>query len=306
MARIPPISGEALLAALRRFDAERRDTHDWRGWERRRNHRYAISHGGRLYPVKEIIRLAVAVARLRFSGGHEANAYVERCGLLVVPLVRVEGNANRDPLRSLLRPTTVRATRRPEPVAENIVADLVAALRDPSRAEPLLTFPRDPAGAAQPGLYSWWADSEGRTALSDALGMPLPPLVYAGSAGATRWPSGEPSAATLLTRIRGMHLKSKIDLSTFRWTLAALLRGQLALQRVGILRLDQANEQRLTGWMEDHLQVAALPYADRDTLGAVEAAVLSDLDPPLNLKGMSLGAARSRLKRLRAALKRGT
>lgn len=300
MARIPPTSRGALLAALRRFNGERRDTHDWLGWEQRRNHRYAIAHAGRLYPVTEIVRLAVGVACRDFTGGPQANGYVERYGLTVVPLPRTERNGGPVPARSHAQASRVRATLRPDPVPKSAVAKLVAALRDPARAEPLMSFPRDPAAAAQPGLYLWWADDEGRTALSDVLGTPLPPIIYGGSAGATQLRSGKRNTATLFTRIFGMHLNSKIRFSTLRWTLAALLHGHLALQRMGILELDKASEQRLTCWMEDHLQVAALAYADRDTLGAVEGAVLSDLDPPLNLKGMPLTPARSRLRRLRA------
>jgi len=82
-----------------------------------------------------------------------------------------------------------------------------------------------------------------------------------------------------------MHLRGNIRSSTFRQTLAALLVESLSLQVVGSNRLTPASEQ-LSGWMADHLRVAVQPYPDRGTLGAMERAILTRLDPPLNLNGM--------------------
>jgi hypothetical protein len=190
---------------------------------------------------------------------------------------------------------------RPAPPAD-IVDELVARLRDGSRAEPPATFPRDVASAGQPGLYSWWCDAQGLAQLGAALDAELPPLIYAGLAGATKWPSGRPGTATLFTPIGGMHLGQKIDFSTFRWTLAALLRTALGLQHIAPRRLAPASESALTDWMIAHLQVVAVPYPDRATLGVVEEAVLEALDPPLNLMGMRLTPLRQRLKELRSLL----
>ena len=51
--------------------------------------------------------------------------------------------------------------------------------------------------------------------------------------------------------------------------------------------------------MTDHLQVIAVPFEDADTLGRLEEDVLSNLDPPLNLKGMDDSRVRRRVKELR-------
>jgi len=54
-------------------------------------------------------------------------------------------------------------------------------------------------------------------------------LIYAGQAGATRWPSGKRSASTLWNRVVSMHLPGAAEFSTFRRTLAAILRSVLGL-----------------------------------------------------------------------------
>lgn len=167
------------------------------------------------------------------------------------------------------------------------VTRLVEALRDPRTAEPASTFPRDTVAAKQPGLYAWWVDAEGLRVLVEQLQTSLPSLIYAGLAGATHWPSGKQSTTTLWSRVRTMHLRGNIRSSTFRQTLAALLVESLSLQVVGSNRLTPASEQQLSAWMADHLRVAVQPYPDKETLGAMERAILTRLDPPLNLDGMA-------------------
>jgi hypothetical protein len=86
---IPKTSREALLEAMRRFDAEEREGSKWQGWEKNQAHKFAISHDGRLYPVKEIIRMALSEAGTvvpRFSGGPQANGYVQQYGLEIAPV----------------------------------------------------------------------------------------------------------------------------------------------------------------------------------------------------------------------------
>ena len=83
---------------------------------------------------------------------------------------------------------------------------------------------RGPVNLRVPGLYSWWVDPAGAADLSAGLGSSLDPgLIYAGLAGATRWPSGRPSTNTLWARISGMHLGGSHEFSTFRRTLGAVL-----------------------------------------------------------------------------------
>ena len=144
----------------------------------------------------------------------------------------------------------------------------------------------------RPGLYSWWVDESGADDLTQGLGLPVERgLIYAGLAGATRWPSGKRSSNTLWSRIAGMHLGGNHEFSTFRRTVGAILANATGSQRV--------DEAELTDWMQLHLRVIAVPHEDADTLGRLERAVLEELDPPLNLQGMAVTPVRRRLKELR-------
>jgi hypothetical protein len=170
---------------------------------------------------------------------------------------------------------------------------LARLLSDPSRA----LSPRELLGGGHddllvPGLYSWWVDSQGAADLSCGLGLLVPDgLIYAGQAGATRWPSGKRTQGTLWRRITGMHLGGAAEFSTFRRTLAAILRP--------VLGLDTEDDPKLSGWINTHLGVNAVPVPDPDRLAEAETAVLDLLDPPLNLRGRPPTAIRARLAELR-------
>ncbi len=143
-----------------------------------------------------------------------------------------------------------------------------------------------------PGLYSWWVDAAGAGDLSAGLGHHVEPgLIYAGLAGATRWPSGKRSSNTLWSRISGMHLGGRHEFSTFRRSL-----GAIHAQRLGQATID---EERLSEWIFAHLRLLAVPHPDPDTLGHVEHEMLNRLNPPLNLSGVPETPVRSRLKELR-------
>ena len=174
-------------------------------------------------------------------------------------------------------------------------ARLAALLADPDQGlTPAEILARGPAGLQVPGLYSWHVDAAGAASLSRGLGLPLPPgLIYAGQAGATRWPSGKRSASTLWTRITDMHLAGSAEFSTFRRTLAAILRP--------VLGLASENDPRLSAWISTHLRVIAVPVPDPGQLGTIETAVLHLLDPPLNLAGRPPSPIRQRLTTLRRA-----
>ncbi|WP_341271804.1 GIY-YIG nuclease family protein, partial [Mycobacterium kubicae] len=147
----------------------------------------------------------------------------------------------------------------------------------------------------RPGLCSWWVDEDGAKILSRGLGLAVNPgLIYAGLAGATRWPSGIRSNNTLWLRIMTMHLGGNHEFSTFRRTLGAIL-----AHADGVTRID---ENALTLWMYSHLRLIAVPYDDRDRLGRLERNVLTHLDPPLNLQGMATTPVRARLRELRRAI----
>ena len=81
---IPDVSREVLLEVMSRFDREARNLPEWQRWEDKENHKFAIEHEGRRYPVKWVVRTATAFAD--FGGGREANSYVEQRGFNVVRL----------------------------------------------------------------------------------------------------------------------------------------------------------------------------------------------------------------------------
>jgi len=155
-------------------------------------------------------------------------------------------------------------------------------------------------GLEMAGLYSWWVDESGAGNLAEGLALPLAPgRIYAGQAGAIRWPSGTVSATTLGSRIGGNHLRGSVEGSTFRLTLASILSGNLALERIAPERLSSSSEARLTQWMRAHLSVAVHPVPNRSVLGHLEAQVVARLDPPLNLDHCEPSPIRGRLSALR-------
>jgi hypothetical protein len=180
------------------------------------------------------------------------------------------------------------------PPSEAAVHRLLAVDTSVSPAEFLAT---EGAGLKVVGLYSWWVDAAGADDLSRGLGHPVSAgLIYAGLAGATRWPSGNRSKNTLWSRIAAMHLGGNHEFSTFRRTLGSILAGA-----AGATRID---EGLLTAWMDRHLRVVAVPHPDPDALGRLEELVLTEIDPPLNLQGMPRTPLRVRLSELRRAVAR--
>ena len=178
----------------------------------------------------------------------------------------------------------------------NHVNQFVEALRDStSTVSPEAFADRGKASVDRPGLYSWWVDHAGAEDLSRGLGLLVEcGLIYAGLAGATRWPSGKRSNNTLWSRVMTMHLAGNHNSSTFRLTLGAIL-----AQAAGAAYID---EMRLTQWMKNHLRIVTIPFEDCDALGHLERDVLVRLDPPLNLQGMQPTPVRRRLKELRHAI----
>lgn len=177
-----------------------------------------------------------------------------------------------------------------------IVEQVAGALLDESTAiTPDQLLGVGGAGLDHPGLYSWWVDADGAVDLAAGLGLPVKPgLIYAGLAGATRWPSGQASTNTLWSRLTKMHLAGNHEFSTFRRTLAAILsRGDP----------DRVDETALTTWMHAHLRVITVIYDDADTLRRLEQVVLDNLNPPLNLQGMPPTAIRTQLTALRRKIR---
>ncbi|WP_156525983.1 GIY-YIG nuclease family protein [Mycobacterium adipatum] len=177
-------------------------------------------------------------------------------------------------------------------------------LSDSSNAVDPKCFPADLQLAQRPGMYAWWGDAEACTVLGAELGVELPSLLYVGQAGATKWPSGKRSTATLATRIGRQHIRGNARSSTFRRTISALLLDQLQLVPAGGGRLDSPSNAVVSQWIAEHLTVGIVAVDDRDALGRVEQALLDQLDPPLNLDHCPSSAARARLTALRARISR--
>jgi len=85
---IPEVSPAALQQAMDRFDKELRNTPYWSNWQQDETYKYAIEQNGGLYPVKQIVSLATGVPVNTFSGGDQANGYVEARGFKVIALPR--------------------------------------------------------------------------------------------------------------------------------------------------------------------------------------------------------------------------
>lgn len=225
---------------------------------------------------------------------HASAPYVD----VVRPILESHGGTVLDPLKGLAQGERLawyiadeRETGWASTEADD--ASIVEQLLNASLAESpgeFLSAGREASN--RPGLYSWWVDETGATDISEGLGHPVSPgLIYAGLAGATRWPSGKQSTNTLWLRIVTMHLGGNHEFSTFRRTLGAILASAAGSTHV--------DEERVSRWMAEHLRVATVPFDDRDELGRLEARVLATLDPPLNLKGVKPTPLRKRLSALR-------
>jgi hypothetical protein len=180
------------------------------------------------------------------------------------------------------------------PSALPTLGELVGILSDVRGSlAPAEVVARGSDGWRSPGLYSWWVDASGAEDLSTGLGHDVKPgLVYAGLAGATKWPSGKRSGNTLWSRITGMHLGGNHEMSTLRRTFGSTLAEARGWETI--------DEQALSAWMHEHLRVVMVRYDDADRLGHMEKAVLEQMDPPLNLQGMRATPLRRDLSALRS------
>ena len=182
--------------------------------------------------------------------------------------------------------------------------EITKLLSDGSSAMAPSRFPPDTALAQRPGMYAWWGDEHACAVLGEEIGAQLPPLLYVGQAGATRWPSGTRSRATLASRIGQQHIRGNARSSTFRLTISVLLLKPLGLVPADGGKLDRRSNELVSTWIAEHLRIAIAPYDNRDTLADVEADVVSRLDPPLNLGHCLPSEARARLRKLRQSLSR--
>jgi hypothetical protein len=153
---------------------------------------------------------------------------------------------------------------------------------------------------AEPGFYAWWADSKSIPGVPEC---PHPSrerldLFYVGISPAT--PS---SAQTIRSRVLGNHLSGNLGSSTFRFTLAALLRETLSLRpgrtRTKVVLSKQENDL-LTSWQREHLHLTWCPTLKP---WVTESKVIAAMAPPLNLAGNAGHPFHATLTRARKALR---
>ncbi len=185
----------------------------------------------------------------------------------------------------------------------------IAALDEAPALVAAREWPADVSCLDRPGLYVWWVDEAGAAELTRGLGLgagqELPAgRIYAGQAGATKWPSGKSGDDTLGRRIGQIHLGGKVRMSTLRWTLAAILFDQLGVVGQASMLITPSSEQALTGWMREHLAVAVHPHDDRDSLEGLERELLAMFDPPLNLSRVAPTPLREQVATLRRRISR--
>ena len=246
--------------------------------------------------LRQHLDLRGAVVEIH-AGDHYVDALrpaVERAGATLVDPVDAHSMGETLAWYDTHLPGEARRASSPAPSEQEApdVRALVKALLDSDTAltsAGLRELPR--SALAGPGLYTWWVDDDGAVDLATGLQHALEPgLIYAGQAGATRRLSRKPSTNTLHGRLVGMHLRGHAGISTFRLTLGSILWP---------LWDGAADEEALTSWMEAHLRVVPVPVPNADTLDDVETAVLTELDPPLNLAKMPRTPLREELTRLR-------
>jgi 5-methylcytosine-specific restriction protein A len=121
----PKLTEKSVLAAMREFDAELRDTEEWKGWEDNKAHLYAAKHDGKLYPVKKIASIASGIPVRSFSGGRragDANSLMEDVGFKVIPLRGGNPDWTRDELILALNVYLKHRPNPPDKASKEIIA----------------------------------------------------------------------------------------------------------------------------------------------------------------------------------------
>lgn len=83
---LPQTTREQIVTAIGLFDQTMRDRAEWQNWTEKRNHKYAIEFNSSLYPVKAIVALATGRDATTFSGGPEANGFLQKLGFTIKSL----------------------------------------------------------------------------------------------------------------------------------------------------------------------------------------------------------------------------
>lgn len=161
---------------------------------------------------------------------------------------------------------------------KQLLADAVAHLDRPRHtiAEAATNVPSAPGLYAVHGAPEVWLE----------LGLGAPPdgrPLYVGKA-----------ERSLVSRdVRTHFATGKTGSSTLRRSVGALLAADLQLtaqprnltnpERFANFAFEPEGDARLTAWMFEHLQLAVWPSPDGVVLDQIETAVLSALQPPLNI-----------------------
>ncbi len=77
------VTREAILGAMRAFDAQYPDSALYERWLEKENYKYAVTYAGRLYPPKRILSLATGISSTQFSGGDRTNNIFRALGFEV-------------------------------------------------------------------------------------------------------------------------------------------------------------------------------------------------------------------------------
>jgi 5-methylcytosine-specific restriction enzyme A len=91
--QIPPVEPPAIEQALEIFDSILRAKPEWSGWESSAAQRFALLGNGNRYPPKHIISIATGMPVSQFSGGRQANQYLQARGFEIVPLAKPDADA---------------------------------------------------------------------------------------------------------------------------------------------------------------------------------------------------------------------
>ncbi|MFF0990605.1 GIY-YIG nuclease family protein [Kocuria nitroreducens] len=174
---------------------------------------------------------------------------------------------------------------------------------EPRLAELPLSTPLEAEVHHSRGVYSWWLDTT-RSPTPEAAGLQLPAvrrlrhswgtaeLLYVGRA-----------RRDLHGRISGQHLRRTRSSALRRTLLAVLLPGDPSWRDGATLDgrnrvvLDEAHEQRLTAWMQEHLLLGWAGCGTKDDVDALEQRWVAAHQPVLNTESTAHGQELTELKR---------
>jgi hypothetical protein len=154
------------------------------------------------------------------------------------------------------------------------------------------------------GVYAWWLDTA-RSPTPEAAGLHLPavPRLRHSSGTAELLYVGR-ARRDLHRRITGQHLRRTRSSALRRTLLAVLLPGDpswrdgAAVDGRGRVVLDEAHEQRLTAWMQEHLLLGWAECGTKDDVDALEQHWVAAHQPALNTEGTGHGPELTELKRV--------